>query len=130
MTLTIINFSHPLTEQHQEAIAAMSGHAIGDVIECPANFDTEKPFVPQAETLLDSVGFSSTEWQTVPILVNLPALSTIAAVVLAMISGRRGHLPAIVRVKPVRIGVVTAFEVGEVLNLEEIRGSQRNTRGC
>lgn len=128
MKTTVINFSHPLTVEHLEFIANLAGASIGTVVERPAQFDTDEPFVPQAEHLLDSVGLSSTEWQTLPILVNPPSLAPITAVVLAMISGRRGHLPGIVRMKPVRTDAVTVFEVGEVLNLEEIRTNQRKAR--
>ncbi|MGH9546163.1 MAG: CRISPR-associated protein Csx15 [Terriglobales bacterium] len=46
------------------------------------------------------VGLPATEWQQVPLLLNLPSLSVIASMVLAEIHGRIGHFPAVMRLRP------------------------------
>jgi hypothetical protein len=77
---------------------------------------------------LDRVGLTSQEWQTLPILVNLPSLNVIAAVLLAELHGRTGHFPAVIRLRPIPNSTPPQFEVAEVLNLQAIRDSARQRR--
>ena len=65
------------------------------------------------------------EWQSEPILVILPSLTTIAAAVLAELHGRMGYFPPVVRTRPVRNFVPRNFEVAEILDLQMIRDHAR-----
>src|SRR5438034_5973581 len=54
-------------------------------------FRSGRPFAEQTRELIDSVGLSAEEWQTTPLLLNLPSLAPIAAAVLAEAHGRCGR---------------------------------------
>jgi hypothetical protein len=119
--MTIVNFSHPLTPGQLASLAQLTGQPVDRVIARPAQFDVTQPFSEQAAGLLESVGLTPEEWQSEPMLVNLPSLSAIAGVVLAQIHGRTGHFPAVIRLRPVQGAVPTVYEVAEVLDLQAIR---------
>jgi hypothetical protein len=63
-----------LTPAHLAAVEELTGQA-----------------VEQARALVESVGLSAEEWQTPPLLINLPSLNVIAALVLAEAHGRCGR---------------------------------------
>jgi hypothetical protein len=127
---TIVNFSHPLTGEQLAAIARTVGVEPGAirVIEEMAHFDESKPYAAQAETLIDATGLSSAEWQNLPILVNLPGHSSVAAPALSLIHGRSGHFPAVIRLRPVPNSVPRVFEFAEILSLDDIRDRARSER--
>lgn len=125
--MTIINFSHPLTEGQKTKIEELAGVPIERLIEVQRTFAVEQPCAAQATALVNEVGLSYTEWQSAPLLVNLPSLSIIAGLVLAEIHGRSGHFPAVLRLRPVT-GPTTTYEVAEILNLEAVRLAARGQR--
>jgi len=126
--LTIVNYSHPLTDSQRQEIARLTGWAIERVLDIPAQFDTEAPFIEQGEALIAATPLDARAWQSAPLLVNLPSLAPIAGVVLALILGRRGSLPSMLRLKPVRDGGVTAFAVAEIIDLDDLRNRARAHR--
>jgi len=75
-----------------------------------------------------SVPLTAEQWQTEPILVNLPSLNFIAALLLAELHGRMGYFPAIIRLRSVEGSTPTRYEVAEILNLETVRGAARKKR--
>lgn len=77
---------------------------------------------------MDQVGLSSVEWQTTPILLNLPTLNVIAGTVLAELHGRMGHFPPIVRLRFVEGNVPSEYEVAEIINLQQVRDRARQIR--
>lgn len=93
-----------------------------------AQFDHVRPFAEQVNALADALGLSSTQWQTEPILVNLPALAPIAAVLIAELHGRMGYFPAIFRVRPVADSTPPVYEVAEIINLQAVRDMARERR--
>lgn len=124
--VTIINFSHPLTEPQ---LADLAGELRGDiarVIDVPTHFDPRQPYAPQTEALVAGAGLAPREWQTLPLAVNLPSFNAIAALVLARLHGLMGHFPAIIRLRPVEGSVPTTFELAEIidLNAQRIRAAQ------
>lgn len=123
--MKIVNFSHPLTPPQIQAIEEATGQNDVRLIERNRHFDVARPYVDQARELVEEVGLSPREWQTPPLLVNLPALSVIAGLVLAEVHGRSGHFPAILRLKPVAGALVTTYEFAEILNLEALRQKAR-----
>jgi hypothetical protein len=124
----IVNFSHPLTEQQLESVRALVRGPITAVKAVPCQFDHDRPFAEQARALLDGVGLSTDEWQTTPLLLNLPSLAPIAAVVLAEVHGRCGYWPPVLRLRPVAGGVPPRFEVVEVIDLQRVREEARRGR--
>jgi hypothetical protein len=126
--MLILNFSHPLTEQHLESVRALVRGPIAGVKTVACQFDHEQPFAEQARKLIDGVGLSAEEWQTTPLLVNLPSLAVIAAVVLAEVHGRAGYFPPVLRLRPVAGSVPPRFEVAEVIDLNEVRNRARQQR--
>jgi len=128
--MKIVNFAHPLTLAQLEDLKARFGLSIKEVIAIPTQFDPVQPFAEQVVVLVNQTGLSNDEWQTEPPLVNLPSLSIIAALVLAEIEGRSGHLPAVLRLRPVAGGLTPQFEVAEVLNLYVQRNEARRKRAA
>lgn len=126
--MTLLNFSHPITEEQKAQVEQASGQRVERVIEIPAQFDHGRSFAEQAKELVDSVGFTSSEWQTTPLLVNLPSLHVIAAAVLAELHGRMGYFPSVLRLRPVPNSTPPRFELAEILNLQAIRDEARNRR--
>ena len=89
--MILINFSHPLTSTYLSEIEQLAEQAVERVVEVNTQFDAKQPFVEQARALIERVGLSPQEWQTMPLLINLPSLNVIAALVLVEMHGRCGY---------------------------------------
>ncbi len=126
--MVIVNLSHPLTDSQKQKIAELAGSPIDRVLDLPVHFDEQGTFADQARDLVDDANLSGSDWQTLPLVVNLPSLSVIAALVLAEIHGRAGYFPAILRLRPVAGSAVRQFEIAEILNLQTRRDFARNRR--
>jgi hypothetical protein len=126
--MLLINFSHPLTPVQRASIESLSGQSIEHIIEAKTQFDPDQPFADQARQVVDTVGLSSEQWQTAPLLINLPSLSVIAALVLAELHGRCGYFPAVLRLKPIPQAIPPQFEVAEILNVQMMRDTARQRR--
>jgi hypothetical protein len=121
--MLILNFAHPLTSAHLTRLAELLGVVVAQlsVRDISTRFDQTAPFAPQARALADAAQLDAVAWQTLPIIVNLPGHSAIAATLLAEIEGRRGHLPDVMRLRPVDGVTPLTFEVAEVVSLYGIR---------
>ena len=126
--MILLNFSHPLEDRELRRLGKLIGQPVAGVWDEMPHFDHELSFVEQVRALLDRAGLSAEEWQTAPLLVNPPGYAPAAAVLLAEIHGRRGHFPAILRLRPVEEGPITRFEVAEVINLQAVRDGGRLKR--
>jgi len=126
--MLILNFSHPLTEQQLDSVRSLVSGPITGVKTVACQLDHERPFAQQTRELIDSVGLSADEWQTMPLLVNLPSLAVIAAAVLAEVHGRAGYWPPVLRLRPVAGSVPPRFEVAEVIDLNKVREEARKLR--
>lgn len=126
--MTLLNFAHPLTTSHLSAIENLTGGKVDRVMDVKTQLDPTQPFVEQARAVVEGVGLSPEEWQTTPLLVNLPSLSVIAALALAELHGRCGYFPAILRLRPVPGTIPPVFEVAEILNLQAVRDGARRAR--
>jgi len=126
--MILLNFGHLLTADHLAQVKALTGQGIDRVIDLPVHFDPEQPFATQVVALVNSVGLSPVEWQTLPFLINPPSLNVIAVTLIAELHGRMGHFPAIVRLRPVADSVPTRYEVAEVINLQAVRDTARSQR--
>ena len=126
--MLVLNFSHPLTQEHIKQIEAMTGQSVERVVEVKAQFDDGRSFAEQVRELVDSVGFSPEEWQTVPLIINPPSLNFIAITLLAELHGRMGYFPACIRLRPITGSSPPQFEVAEVINLQGVREGGRKAR--
>ena len=126
--MLVLNFSHPLTDEHLADLQGMLGSGNLEVRTLTTQFDHDRSFVEQARELVDSVGLTPEEWQTCSLLVNLPSLNVIAALVLAEMHGRCGYFPPVIRLRPVEGSVPPRFRVAEILNLQAVRDAARATR--
>ena len=131
--MIILNFAHPLTEEHLAQIERLAGQQVERVIVIDSQIDLQQPLVPQITAMADRAGLTPGEWQTLPILVNPPALNFSAVALIAELHGRMGYFPPCIRMRPV-VGpdgqrvVPPRFEVAEILNLQAIRDEARRRR--
>jgi hypothetical protein len=125
--MLLLNFSHPFTRTQYEKIAALAGMPIEEVHTIRVQIRQEEPLEPQIVSIIDSIGLSSHEWQTRPLLINPPGYAPAAFVLLTELHGRTGHFPSLIRLRP-RAGAVTTYEVAELLNLQTIRDAARERR--
>ncbi len=126
--MNLLNFTHPLSPAHLQAIGLLASREVERVIDRSAHFDHGVPFAGQVRELLDGVGLTPAEWQGTPLVVNLPSLSAIAGPLLAELHGRMGYFPSILRMRPIRDALPPAFEVAEILNLQCLRDQARQLR--
>lgn len=127
--MQILNFAHPITEAQLEQINTLAApQTVKRVLTIPVQFDPAQPFLPQLDTLLSTIPLSTEELQTLPILVNLPSLNSIAAMLLASLHGRMGYFPGILRLRSVPNQTPPIFEVAEIINLQALRDNNRSER--
>lgn len=126
--MILLNFSHPLTASQIAQVEALTGKTITRVIPLAVHFDNNQPFLPQLFGLMDQIPLSSEDLQTEPLILNPPALNFITALVLAELHGRMGFFPPILRLRPVEGSLPPAYEVAEVLNLQNLRDASRRKR--
>ncbi|WP_376795013.1 CRISPR-associated protein Csx15 [Thermogemmatispora sp.] len=125
--MIILNFAHPLTEEQQRQIAEHLIEPINEIRFIPVRIDETKELAPQIVSIADRANLTSEEWQTLPILINPPGYSPVAAALLAELHGRMGHFPSIIRLRPRHHGA-TDYEVAEILNLQRLRDHARQRR--
>ena len=99
--MILINFSHPFTTSQMEALGTLLGGEVGRVVDVKTHFDQQAAFEPQVAGLVDGVGLSSHDWQTLPLMVVTPSLAPITALLLAELHGRMGYFSPVVRLRPV-----------------------------
>jgi hypothetical protein len=124
----LLNFAHPLTDEQQQQIEQLADRPIDRIIDLPTQIDTGQPLGPQVVALADRAGLSPRDWQTLPLLINPPALNYIAVTLLAELHGRCGYFPACVRLQPVPDSVPPRYEVVEILDLQKMRDEARKRR--
>ena len=125
--MLILNFTHPLTNEHRTQIEMLAGLAIDDIHSIPFQIDQNEPLEGQIRTIVDAVPLTSEQWQTRSLLINPPGYAPAAFVLLAELHGRMGHFPTLIRMRP-KQGPVTSFEVAELLNLQSVREAARRRR--
>ncbi|KPL88587.1 CRISPR-associated protein Csx15 [Ardenticatena maritima] len=131
--MIVLNFSHPITDEQKSQIEALTGQSVERIVAINSQIDTEQPLAPQIVAMADACGLSQEEWQTLPLLINPPALNFSAVALLAELHGRMGYFPPVLRLKPVlgpdgqRV-VPPRFAVAEILNLQAIRDEARARR--
>lgn len=127
--MILLNFAHPLTADQVRQIESLAGQAIERVIEITSQIDPQQPLAPQVTAMADAAGLTPAEWQSLPILINLPSLNFSAALLVAELHGRMGYFPSCIRLRPVKDALLPRFEVAEVLDLQAVRETARLRRG-
>jgi hypothetical protein len=125
--MLVLNFTHPLADEHKAQIEALAGLPVDEIRTIPVQIDQARPLEVQVMSVIDKVQLSSEEWQTRPLLINPPGYAPVVFVLLAELHGRLGHFPSFIRLRP-RSGPVTTFEVAEILNLQTVRETARQRR--
>jgi hypothetical protein len=126
--MIILNYSHPLTVDQLAQIDELIDQYIDKVCEIASQFDQGEPFAPQIEALIKASELTSKEWQTLPLLIVPPALSSIAVALLATLHGLMGYFPDCVRLRMVDGSRPPRFEVAEILSLQDYRKAGRGRR--
>jgi transposase len=123
----VLNFSHPLTEEQKMQIQKLAGKTIEGVRTIPVQISQKLALEEQIAAIVDTIELTPEEWQTQQLLINPPGYAPAAFVLLAMLHGRIGHFPALIRMRPIQ-NPITSFEVAEILNLQNIRDRARMKR--
>lgn len=127
MTTLLLNYSHPLSDAQFEAVVAIVG-VISATRTVATLIDRTRPMADVARDLADAAGLSPDEWQTVPLVINPPALAPVALALTAELHGRCGGFPTIINIRPIEGSMPTRYEVAEVLNLQSMREAARARR--
>lgn len=125
--MLILNFTHPLTDEHKTQIETLAGMKVEEIRTIPVQIDQEQSLEAQIRALVEAAQLSSEEWQTRPLLINPPGYAPAAFVLLAELHGRIGHFPALIRLRP-RTGPLPGYEIAELLNLQAVREASRKRR--
>jgi len=126
--MLVVNFSHPINQEQQDQIVALTGHTIERIIDVPSQIDMQQPLAPQIVAMADAAGLSAQQWQSEAILINPPALSASAVALLAELHGRMGYFPPVLRIRAVPGAMPPRYEVAEVVNLQALRDEARTRR--
>lgn len=126
--MLLINFGHPLTAHQKTQLENLTAWPLERLIEIAVQISEDALLEAQARNLVEQTGLATEEWQTSALLINLPGYSTLAAYLLAEIEGRSGHLPAIVKLRPVSGQLLTEYEVSQIINLAQLRATARTRR--
>lgn len=126
--MKILNFSHAISPEQLGQLRELGLEVAREVIiGIQTNLDLAQPLEAQVVALVEGVGWTRAEWETTPFVTVLPSHPDIAVLVAAEIEGRSGHLPAVLRRKPVKDDKtgLTRFEVVEITNPYELRNQAR-----
>lgn len=126
--MLLLNFSHPLTADHLAQVVALTGQSVSRMVDVPVQIDLDGNLAEQVARIVDGLGIPSEEWQSLPLLVNLPGYAPAAAVLLAELHGRMGYWPTIIRQRAASGSLPTRYEVAEMIGLQEIRDAARERR--
>jgi len=126
--MIILNFSHPILPPQIEKIQALSGELVDQLIDIPVQFENGENFLDQFQNLMRQIPLSAEQWQTAPILINLPALNFIAGLLVAELHGRMGYFPPILRTRLIKESLPPRYEIAEIINLQQVRENARRSR--
>ncbi|MGC9400649.1 MAG: CRISPR-associated protein Csx15, partial [Anaerolineae bacterium] len=118
--MILLNFAHPITPNQRAQIEALTGHTIERIVDVDSQIDPQHPLVPQITAMIDETGLSPTEWQTLPLLVNPPALNFSAVALMAELHGRCGAFLPCLRLRPAANSLPRRYEVAEILDLQVV----------
>ncbi|MEZ4710094.1 MAG: CRISPR-associated protein Csx15 [Caldilineaceae bacterium] len=123
--LHLLNFTRPITDAQRAVIEEQLEQPIAVMYEIEVEFDDNRAYGSQCVAVLDQVPLTGKQWQTTPLVVNLPGITPGAACLLSELHGRIGNFPPVVRLCR-RPGRSTAnYFVAEVIDLQAQRDKAR-----
>ncbi len=125
--LTVLAFGHPLTEADLVEVARLAGVPVGRVAQLPVHLEASAPLAVQVREIVEGSGLTGVEWQTTPLVVDLPGFAPAAALVLAELHGRMGGFPTVMR-RARTDGLVSGYQVVELVDLQQVREGARRAR--
>lgn len=126
--MIVLNFSHPILPSQLEKIQLISGEKVEKVVDIPVQFENGDDFLDQFQALMQQIPLNPEEWQTTPLLINLPSLNFIAGLMLAELHGRMGYFPPILRTRLIKDSLPPRYEIAEIINLQKVRENARRRR--
>lgn len=126
--MVIVNFGHPISPEQQRQVEALTGEPVDRIINVPVQFDDGQPFGPQVTRMVEATMLAPADWQSLPLVINPPSFGPIVAVLVAYVHGLSGHFPTLLRMRPIPGNPVPRFELGELLDLQQVRNGARQRR--
>jgi hypothetical protein len=123
----ILNYAHPLSDDQLAQVTALLGAEPG-VRAIVSAVDRERPIAEAALELVHAAHLTLVEWQTLPLILNPPALAPVALALIAELHGRCGYFPPILNIRPVANALPPRYEVAEIVNLQALRDKARARR--
>ncbi len=127
MTSMLLNYAHPLTDEQRRRIGELLGET-PEIRDIPTQIDRALPLAEVARQLADAAELTSEAWQTLPLLVNPPALAPLALSLAAELHGRCGYFLPIINIRPIPESLPPRYEVAEIVNLQALREGARAAR--
>lgn len=130
--MILLNFSHPISgEQLTQVRRAVDADVSGErttvhIVKCQT--DIEAPLAEQVGAMMDGISLTPAEWQTLKLLVNPPALSSAAVLVLAELHGRCGYYPPHIRLKKATDSMPPHYVLAEIMDVTKQREMARQKR--
>ena len=106
--------------------ALRPGIEIGRVLDVPVHVAEDASYEEQVARIVQGVGLTSRDWQTLPILVNPPGFAPVASILLAYLHGLRGSFPELLRIA--RDPSSGGYIVAAIIDLQTVRESGRISR--
>ena len=129
--MVLLNFSHPITNAQRAEIADelnIDEYEEMNVVDIPCHLDLNQPLAPQIVALADAAKLSSGDWWGLCILINLPALSIAAVMLMAEVHGRCGRSLPVIRFKPLADITPSVYVLAEIVYPDEQRQKAREGR--
>lgn len=120
--VVVLNFSHPINEPQRDEIAKLLSIEVGELevredLSRQYRYETVDELVEAVTEQVEAAELSAFDWQKAKIIVNLPAHSAGAMILLAMVHGRMGYFPNALRIERDDSG----FHFTDVVELESLR---------
>jgi hypothetical protein len=127
MSYILVNTSHRITDSQLEELTSLVGTAPVRVVDVEVQFDDTIDFEPQTVALIGAITAAGVRLGEDTIVLNPPAHSAIASVLLAALHGQCGGFPSIIRMS--RVGAtVSTWSIAELINLQVVREAARRNR--
>jgi len=118
--MILFKLSYPPTDDQIHHFQGLFCQFIAQLVKVHSQFDTWQPLVVRLEALVNLVGLSRTQWQTLQILINLRPLNFIVITLLAEFNSRCGYFSVNLRRRPKHTVISSQFEIAEIINLQEV----------
>jgi hypothetical protein len=119
--MLLLNFSHPITPDQIAEIENRAKQPVSRILDINSQVDTQEPLTPQIVAIVDSIELTPKQWQTEPLLINIPSLNFSSAVLLAELHARMGHFPTILWIRRDNHSIPSRYEVADIIDLQAIR---------